>query len=394
MNPNLSTPSRRSTVLGLGLVVAGGTWPAIRLRDAADHVVVTATESAVREGLASGASRVILPAGRIVLNRPLEIGTGTSLIGAGSERTVFEATVEIGAGQAMIDVVGTGVSLSDFAVNGRAQDSLGAGHGIQMSGSGHRLAGLVVRDVAQAGYRLSISDSRIENCAALDCGRRGHTDNHGFMLYRRSGDGLGPLRGTTFRNCRVENAFRKGFAVYTDGPEVSDIRLEGCAARGCGLPLRSGGGFYIVSARGAGMADVAVRDCQAEDNYVNFEIGPVTNLLLTGCRSRNAQATGILIHGSRNVQVIGNTDEGSGVDAMRFDNVLGRTVGGRVADNLLKNANRSASGFASFINLEGAEAIEISGNTYGDDDGRTPFGIYEGRPGRNDVMTNRRVDHR
>lgn len=271
----------------------------------------------------------------------------------------------------------------------------GAGHGIQLSGFGHRLAGLSVRDVAQAGYRLSVSDSAIEDCVAVDCGRSGHTDNHGFMLYTTTREGLGPLRGSRFRRCRVDHAFRKGFALYSDGPEISNIVFEECLARRCGLTQQSGSGFYLVPVRPGRAADITVRDCRAEDNYVNYEIGLVSGLSVNRCQSRNAQATGFLIHGSRNVEIIHNTDEGAGVDAMRFDDVQGASVGGRVADNVLTNANRSARGFASYINLEGAEQIVVTDNVFGDEDGRSPYGIYEGaRAGKNDIRANRQIERR
>lgn len=388
MSPPTSL-SRRSTLrIGLGLAFASGGTSSFAARRAGDYLVPAASDEAIRRAIASGAARLILPAGRIFLNQTLRVPSGTALIGAGADRTMFEASDAIGPGEAVIESGGTGVVLTNFSVDGRG----GAGHGVQLSGSGHHLSGLSVRDVAQAGYRLTISESDIEDCVAIDCGRSGHSDNHGFMLYTTSREGQGSLRGTAFRRCRVENAFRKGFALYTDGPEVSNILFEGCEARGCGLPLQSGGGFYLVPAQRRRMAGVTVRNCHAEDNYVNYEIGPVDGLMVSGCGSGNARATGFLIHGSQDFEIVGNRDEGSGVDAMRFDDVLGISDDGRIANNVLTDANQSVAGFASYINLEGAERTLVTGNTFVDTEARTPFGVYEGRRrGRNDVRDNRRA---
>jgi len=353
------------------------------------------SQDSILRGIDAGAARLILPAGRIVLSRTLRIPPETALVGAGTNQTRFEASGAMGPGQALIEGFGTGVVLTNFSLDGRARDGGGAGHGVQLSGSGHRLSGLSVRDVAQAGYRLTISESDIEDCVAIDCGRSGHSDNHGFMLYTTSREGQGSLRGTAFRRCRVENAFRKGFALYTDGPEVSNILFEGCEARGCGLPLQGGGGFYLVPAQRRRMAGVTVRNCHAEDNYVNYEIGPVDGLMVSGCRSRNARATGFLIHGSRDFEVIDNNDEGSGVDAIRFDEVLGVSNDGRIANNVLTDPNRSVAGFASYINLEGAERTTVTGNTFVETVARTPFGVYEGRRrGLNHVRDNRQGQRR
>lgn len=381
--------SRRSTLrFGLAFAVANFA-PARAAYAAQDYIVSDPVEDRVREAIASGAARVVLPPGRIVLGRTLHIPSGMTLVGAGPRRTLFVASGRMRQEHAMIEGAGRGIVLADFALDGGA----GAGHGVQLTGFGHRLAGLNVRDVAQAGYRLSVSGSAIEDCVAIDCGRSGHTDNHGFMLYTTAREGLSPLRATTFRRCRVDHAFRKGFALYSDGPEISEIAFEECSARRSGLAQKSGGGFYLVPAGSGRVADVTVRACLAEDNYVNYELGPVSNLLVTRCQSRNAEATGYLIHGSRNVEIVHNTDDGSGVDALRFDNVGGPSVAGRVANNVLTNANRSARGFASYINLEGAEQMTVADNVVGDQDGRSSHSIYEGASaGKNDIRANRQIE--
>lgn len=388
--------SRRGTLrLGLGFALANGATAWAAGRQAMEQVVSQPTEGAVRRAIASGASRIVLPEGRIVLSQTMQVPPGTILIGAGADRTIFTVSAAVGPGQAMMEGSGDGIVLADFAMDGRARSEGGAGHGIQLSGSGHRLSGLSVRDVAQAGYRLTASDTLVEDCVAIDCGRRGHTDNHGFMLYRTSEEGLGPLHGVTFRRCSVDTAFRKGFALYSNGPEISDILYEDCAGRRCGLATESGSAFYLVPLRGVRVSRITVRDCRADQNYVNYEIGPVDGLTVIRCRSAGAQATGFLFHGARNVEIVDNTDDGSGVDAMRFDEVLGPSVGGRVANNVLMNANRSTAGFASYINLEGAERIVVTDNVFGDQDGRAPFGIYEGaRNGQNNIRANRQVERR
>jgi hypothetical protein len=394
-NPS-SLPRRDVLRLGAGVAVVVSASAFGAACQVMEHTVRTPDEAAIRRGIASGARRLILPAGRISLARTLTLPPGVSLIGAGADRTLFFAGDGLGPANAMIEATGEGVVLSDFSVDGQARGDGGAGHGIEMRGSGHRLSGLRVSNVAQAGYRLSISDTEIVNCVALDCGRRGHTDNHGFMLFGANGDGAGAVSNVVFRECVAENAFRKGFALYTNGPAVSDVSFETCVARGCGVALSSGGGFYLVPADGQRMTGVSVRDCRAEGNYVNYEIGPVTRLMVTGCLSRDARATGFLFHGSRQFEIVGNTDEASGVDAMRFDEVLSTSSDGRVADNVLTNANRQSRGFASYINLQGAEGVVVAGNSFGDTEGaRAPFGIYEGpRGGRNQVRDNRPIQRR
>lgn len=392
MNPaTVSLHTRRSTLrMGLSLVLASGAT-ARAAACSQDYILSDPDEDAIRLAVSSGARRVVLPAGRIVLSQTLRIPPGLRLTGAGADQTVFTASTAIGPGQALMEGDGNGIVLENFSLDGQAESARGAGYGLKLSGLGHRLVGLSVRDVAQAGYRLSISESEIEDCVAIDCGRSGHTDNHGFMLFTTSREGLGPLHGTNFRRCRVDNAFRKGFALYSDGPAISDIAFEECVARRCGLTGESGGGFYLVPVAPARVTHVALRDCRSEDNYVNYEVGPVSGLSVARCQSRNARATGFLIHGSRNIEIVHNTDHGSGVDAMRFDIALGASVGGRVADNVLTDGNRSARGFASYINLEGAEQIVVTGNVFGDQDNRSPYGIYEGSgAGKNDVRANRR----
>src|SRR5690606_38011198 len=188
---------------------------------------------------------------------------------------------------------------------------------------------------------------------------------HGFMLYRRSDDRLGPVHDVVFRGCHVDRAYRKGFTVFSDGPDISSLLYEGCRADRCGVSTASGGGFYLVPGAARRMQGVRVLGCRATGNYANFEIGPADELTVSDCDSQDALAWGFLFHGLTEFTISGNSDRGAGVDSMRFDEVLARSSRGSVTGNVLINANRSRRGFASYLNLEGADQVQVMANRYG-----------------------------
>lgn len=340
--------------------------------------------------LASGARRVALTPGTHVVEEPLLLPSGATLVGAGTGRTVLRASVRLGASAPVVSVEGVGSRVEALTILGAPDPVNLAGYGVQCTGSGHAFRGVEVRSVAQAGFRLSVSHTLLEDCSAIDCGRAGHTDNHGFMLYGREQEGLGPIRNVVFRRCKVDRAYRKGFTVFSDGPQISSLEYEECEARRCGVAASSGGGFYLVPNPRHAMTSVRILRCVSEANYANFEIGPGRDLTVRGCRSRDAVAWGFLFHGLTEFTVSGNSDHGAGVDAMRFDQAMARSSRGVVSDNVLVDANHSRRGFASYLNLEGADELLVTGNRYGDTGtGRTPFGIYEGpRAGRNTLRDN------
>lgn len=390
----MTAVDRRRLLRGAGaLAIAGPAGSANAQGIPEEHLVRSPDEAALRAGLASGARRVRLPVGRITLENPVVVPSGVTLVGAGSTASVIQASPRLSASQAMIEAMGQGITLADFGVDGRAQDPDGVGHGIQISGTGHTLSQLAVRDVAQAGYRLSVSDSVIETCAAINCGRAGHTDSHGFMLYRRREDDFGDLTNVTLQDCRVENAYRKGFALYTDGPSVTALTYRGCSATGCGRQPSSGGGFYLGAIGGARISTLVLRNCAATENYANYEIGPALGLRMFDCTSRDAETAGFIFHALRGFEMTRLLEEGAGTDSIRFSRDVGVSVEGTLADSMLTNANRSGGGFAAYVNLEGASGIMLRSNTFGDTRAvRTPWGLYEGRQtGKNSLIENRLV---
>lgn len=94
------------------------------------------SEDNVRRGIASGAARVVLPAGRIHLSQTLQVPAGMTLIGAGADRTHFTASASIGQGQAMIEGAGRGIVMADFSLDGRAEDGEAPATGFSYRASG------------------------------------------------------------------------------------------------------------------------------------------------------------------------------------------------------------------------------------------------------------------
>lgn len=362
--------ARCAAQAGCGLLVAGlGLSPAAAAPPCDGRSDATA---AIQAAVAAGGA-VRLPPGTCLVSGTIQVGSATTLTGAGADATVLKATVGGTFPVLMVGGPTQATGAHDVDISALAVDGNATAHGARLAdgilvrfGSGHvRIHDLAVRRAAENGIEDNGSDVEIADSVSQD-----NVANGIYVVGKGNKGGLNivPARNVRIlRNRVLHNSLGKapGHGPTWDGIDV-DPMTQDCLVQGNTVI----GNDIIVLASGAmGGATSGFRVIAnlIEDSIVPAVIvqGPVDDFVVANNRIIRANGWGIVVNGPVDRGVVqGNIIQGTTLEGILVKNTSpehGPPTDVSVIGNTIDTGPR-ADGHAAIAAAQYPRGLRVQGN--------------------------------